>query len=399
MTSRDLSEALTPAPPGRWSRVLRSPAGLVGLGVLLLMVVACVGSLPWTLGAAAGDVPRYKAGSLDAYLLPPDWAAHRADESARRSQFAATETAAARRAPSFPLGSDKLGRDLFTRCLAGGGVSIGIGLAAATISVGIGVLWGSIAGAVGGRVDALMMRIVDVLYGLPYILLVVLLAVAGEAVLDNVVSRHGARDAWMLERARELAAAQSRPADPPSLRAWMRSDQAVQAELSRAADQVPELRARELNEGERTVYEVGVLLLAVGGVSWLTMSRVIRGQVLSLKSQPFMEAARAMGVPAWRQFVRHLLPNLAAPIIVYATLTVPQAILQESFLSFLGIGVKPPLPSWGNLAAEGLAELNPVRVRWWLLVFPCVLLAVTLLALNFVGESLREAFDPRSRRR
>ena len=142
-----------------------------------------------------------------------------------------------------------------------------------------------------------------------------------------------------------------------------------------------------------------VLLLAIGGVSWLTMARVIRGQVLSLKAQPFMEAARAMGAPVHRQLLRHLLPNLVGPIVVYATLSVPQAILQESFLSFLGIGVKPPLPSWGNLAAEGLAELNPYKSHWWMLLFPCVLLATTLLALNFVGEGLREAFDPKRARR
>lgn len=110
-----------------------------------------------------------------------------------------------------------------------------------------------------------------------------------------------------------------------------------------------------------------------------------------------MEACRAIGVPPLRQFTRHLLPNLMGPIVVYATLTVPQAILQESFLSFLGIGVQPPLPSWGNLAAEGLSELNRVRMRWWLLLWPCVLLAVTLLSLNFVGEGLRAALDPRRR--
>jgi oligopeptide transport system permease protein len=149
----------------------------------------------------------------------------------------------------------------------------------------------------------------------------------------------------------------------------------------------------------RSVVDVVVLLVAIGGVSWLTMARVVRGQVLSLKSQPFMEAARAMGVGWFGQFRRHLLPNLVGPIIVYATLTVPQAILQESFLSFLGIGVKPPLPSWGNLAADGLSELNPVRSNWWLLAFPCVLLGMTLLALNVLGEGMREAFDPKRGRR
>jgi oligopeptide transport system permease protein len=142
---------------------------------------------------------------------------------------------------------------------------------------------------------------------------------------------------------------------------------------------------------------VVTMLIAIGGVSWLTMARVVRGQVLSLKARPFMEACRAIGVPLHRQFLRHLLPNLLAPIIVYATLTVPTAILSESFLSFLGIGVKEPLPSWGNLAADGLSELNIVRARWWLLLFPCSLIALTLLALNFLGEGLRERFDPRQR--
>jgi oligopeptide transport system permease protein len=198
-----------------------------------------------------------------------------------------------------------------------------------------------------------MMRIVDVLYGLPYVLLVVLLAVAGDALIERLTIAHSAAagdlTAWVLDH--------------------------------------------------RTLVDVVVLLVAIGGVSWLTMARVVRGQVLSLKSQPFMEAARAIGVPWRRQFVRHLLPNLVGPIVVYATLTVPQAILQESFLSYLGIGVKPPLPSWGNLAADGLRELNMYKSYWWGLLFPCLLLTLTLLALNFVGEALRAELDPKKSRR
>ncbi|MCU0689429.1 MAG: ABC transporter permease, partial [Phycisphaerales bacterium] len=155
----------------------------------------------------------------------------------------------------------------------------------------------------------------------------------------------------------------------------------------------------ELSPTAEQGINIVTLLVAIGGVSWLTMARVIRGQVLSLKAQPFMEAARAIGVPVPRQFARHLLPNLIGPIVVYATLTVPQAILQESFLSFLGIGVKPPLPSWGNLAADGLSELNTVRSHWWMLLAPCVLLALTLLALNFLGEALREKLDPKRKAR
>jgi ABC-type dipeptide/oligopeptide/nickel transport system permease subunit len=242
-----------------------------------------------------------------------------------------------------------------------------------------------------------MMRIVDVLYGLPYVLLVVLLAVAGDALIDRAASTTGVRDAYMMERAGEVLRDRGQPSTEDAARALLEADPALRQELaSRSAEKFPR---REMSSSQRSFYGVGVLFVAIGGVSWLTMSRVIRGQVLSLKSQPFMEAARATGVPVWRQFARHLLPNLLGPIIVYATLTVPQAILQESFLSFLGIGVKPPLPSWGNLAAEGLGELNVVRVRWWVLAAPCVMLAGTLLALNFVGEGLREAFDPRRARK
>jgi ABC-type dipeptide/oligopeptide/nickel transport system permease subunit len=139
-----------------------------------------------------------------------------------------------------------------------------------------------------------------------------------------------------------------------------------------------------------------VLFLAIGLVSWLTMARVIRGQVLSLRNQPFIEAARASGLTQRRIFMRHLLPNLIGPITVYATLIVPQAILQESALSFLGVGVSPPLPTWGSLVSEGLSPgLNPLAPCWWMLLFPCILLALTLLCLNFVGDGLRDVFDPR----
>jgi ABC-type dipeptide/oligopeptide/nickel transport system permease subunit len=141
-----------------------------------------------------------------------------------------------------------------------------------------------------------------------------------------------------------------------------------------------------------------VLLVAIGGTSWLTMSRVIRGQVLSLRAQPFMESCRAVGVPPFRQFRVHILPNLVGSMVVYATLTVPSAILSESFLSFLGIGVREPVPSWGNLASAGLSEVNLVTSRWWLLAAPCVLIALTLVALNFIGDSLRVRFDPTATR-
>jgi ABC-type dipeptide/oligopeptide/nickel transport system permease subunit len=308
--------------------------GVLGAVVLAVMALACLAGLPWAMGRTGPDpgAPR-RLEAIDPALalLPPSWAPHAADERARQESGDTL----------FVLGSDRLGRDLLARCLAGGAISLGIGLAAAAIAVVIGTLYGAAAGYAGGRLDDALMRIVDILYGLPAILLVVLLAVAADG---------------LIERAGEIEAS-----------------------------------------GLRPTVNIVTLLVAIGGVSWLTLARVIRGQVLSLKAQPFFEAARAMGVPLPRLIGRHLLPNLVGPIVVYATLTVPAAILSESFLSFLGIGVREPLPSWGNLAANGLSELNTVRVRWWLLLWPCLFIALTLLALNFMGESLREAMDPRRR--
>lgn len=248
----------------------------------------------------------------------------------------------------FWLGSDGLGRSLTWRCLLGGAISLGIGISAAIISVCIGVTWGTIAGYAGGRVDALMMRIVDVLFGLPYILLVVLLDLALSPFVEHL------------------------------------------AKLV-----MPDTLAIHLAQ-------LLTLLIAIGGVSWLTLARVIRGQMLSLREQPFIEAARACGVGPVRTFWYHLLPNLVGPIVVYATLTIPNAILQESFLSFLGIGVQAPMPSWGNLAAEGTEHLASIGLtgtftRWWLLVWPCTLLGLTLMGLNFVGDALRDKLDPRTR--
>ena len=313
------------------------------------MIIACIGSLPYTFGragdvATGGGARRFELTRPDHAMLPPSWALHKPDERTQVESIAQKEG----RMPRPLLGTDRLGRSVAMRVLAGGGISLAVGFSAAMMAVIIGTLYGTMAGWGGGRLDSVMMRIVDILYGLPYILLVVLLAVAAGGLID---------------RGNEVGASSS------GVLAWIGR--------------------------HREIVNIVTLLIAIGGVSWLTMARVIRGQVLSLKQQPFMEACRAIGVPLRRQFIRHLLPNLLGPIIVYATLTVPTAILSESFLSFLGIGVQEPLPSWGNLAATGLSELNIVRARWWLLLFPCAAIAITLLALNFLGEGLRERFDPK----
>lgn len=289
--------------------------GRVGAVLLLLIALPCFITLPWS-------IQYYDAIDYDAAEVAPS--------------------------KEHPFGTDLFGRSLLWRCLLGGAISLGIGLSAAVISVGIGVTWGAVAGYTGGRTDAAMMRTVDVLYGLPYILLVVLLDIALQPLMVEVAG------------------------------AFLRADLAA------------------------SVADVVTLLLAIGGVSWLTMARVVRGQVLSLRAQPFVEAARSYGASVVRVLRVHLLPNLVGVIVVYTTLTVPIAILQESFLSFLGIGVQAPLPSWGNLAADGVKELHTLALsntstRWWLLAMPCLLLGLTLMALNFLGDALRDRVDPKSR--
>lgn len=417
--------ALAAPPRARDNPLTRSTAGLIGLGFLAVMLLACVATLPWTLsrvpepGApAATGSPRYDLQYRTARHLPPTWwsggveqgvdtAAMRLDATSRiralediarnrgatvtLEQLAAEgveptpqQTEAAR--PFYLMGTDLLGRDVFVRCLTGGGISLGIGLAAAMLSVLLGTVYGAVSGYAGGRTDAFMMRIVDILYGLPYVLLVVLLAVAVDAMVDQWQTQRVGAFTKQREAMVEREKAARTPLTPDTL-----------AELQTKA--MAAIGTGELSSGQRQGIQILTLLVAIGGVSWLTMARVVRGQVLSLKSQPFIEAARAMGVGTKGVFIRHLLPNLVGPITVYATLTVPQAILQESFLSFLGIGVRPPMPSWGSLAADGLLEINPYKSNWWLLVFPCLLLGVTLLALNFVGEGLREALDPKRSRR
>ena len=219
------------------------------------------------------------------------------------------------------LGADALGRDLLARLLMGLRVSLAVGVVATFVSLVIGVLWGSFAGYVGGRTDEVMMRIVDILYSLPFIFFVILLMVTF---------------------------------------------------------------------GRNFI----LMFVAIGAVEWLTMARIVRGQTLSLKQREFIEAARAAGLGQGAILSRHIVPNLLGPVVVYVTLTIPGVILAESFLSFLGIGVQEPMTSLGSLISKGAQDME---LAPWLLIFPSIVMVVTLMAFNFIGDGLRDAIDPKDR--
>ena len=270
-----------------WIKLSKNYLALLGLAVLVLLVVISL-LTPW--------------------IAPYSYSAQNLDLGAT--------------APSLQhwLGTDVFGRDMLTRIMYGGRVSLMVGFVATGVALVIGVLWGAIAGFYGGRIDALMMRIVDILYALPFMIFIVLLMVVfGRNIL--------------------------------------------------------------------------LLFLAIGAVEWLTMARIVRGQVMSLRNQEFVEAANSLGLSQWTIIRRHIIPNTLGPVIVYTTLTIPSVMLLEAFLSFLGLGIQPPESSWGLLINYGVETMEEYP---WLLVFPGIALSLTLFALNFLGDGLRDALDPRT---
>lgn len=276
-----------------WRRLRRNRLAVVGLTLLVLITLAC-------------------------FLLPPLLGL---DPKTTEARLGATPGSA-----EHLMGTDTLGRDYLARVLVGGQTSLQVGLVATLVCVVIGTLYGATAGYYGGRLDEILMRFVDFLYGIPYMFLVVLIML----MFDD----------------------------------------------AQRGDPLP-------------------VFMALGAVQWLSMARIVRGQVLALRHQEFVLAARLTGASDARIILRHILPNVLGIVIIYATLTVPAVIILESFLSFLGLGVDL---SWGRLVAEAVGVINPIRSYGWLLLWPSLFLAVTLFSLNFLGDGLRDAFDPKSRR-
>ena len=268
-------------------RLTRNKAAMFGAFILFILIL-CAALAPWIAPYS------YSFQNLELGASPPS-AAH-------------------------ILGTDVLGRDLLSRILYVARISLLVGFVATGVALVIGVSWGIIAGYAGGKVDSIMMRIVDVLYGLPFIIFIILLMVIF------------GRNLWLL-------------------------------------------------------------FGAIGAVEWLTMARIVRGQVIGLKNQEFVMAAKAMGVSNISMFRKHLLPNILGPIAVYATLTIPQVMLLEGFLSFLGLGIQPPMSSWGTLIKDGVESMEEYS---WLLIYPGLTFTVTLFALNFFGDGLRDALDPKT---
>jgi oligopeptide transport system permease protein len=301
-----------------WRRLKKNRAAVVSGVILLITIAACL-LVPelshW----------RYDQADLKFGPHPPSWL--------------------------HWMGTDYFGRDLMARVFFGGRVSFAVGLVSTMVSFSIGVTWGGVAGYFGGKVDAVMMHIVDVLYTFPFLILVILL-------MAFVVNDHS----FLYHAFVVSFGLLSKHAKDPSY---------------------------------FPVFQIVVVFFALGAISWLTMARIVRGQVIALRAQPFVEAARSVGVGHAGLIFRHLLPNALGPIIVYTTLTIPEVMMVEAFLSFLGLGTQEPLSSWGLLASAGADTMD---LYPWLMVFPGIMLALTLFCFNFLGDGLRDALDPRIRK-
>ena len=300
-----------------WKRLLKNKLAVFGLVVVALMTIAVIigpAIIKWTTGFTYD-------------FIPPDGDYIKSFPPSLQ----------------HPMGTDDSGRDILARVLQGGRISLMVGVISTIVSLIVGVSYGATAGYLGGRVDNFMMRLVDIIYAIPYILIViVLLSVFGG----------------------------------PNTPQWI---QAISNSIG----------------GGQGLSQIILLFFALGLVSWLTMARVVRGQILSLKNQEFVMAARATGVSTPSIIFRHLVPNALGPVIVYATLTIPSVMLSEAFLSFLGIGVQAPFASWGSLASDGIKNIS---VFPWQLIFPGATMALTLFSLNFLGDGLRDALDPQTRK-
>jgi len=302
-----------------WKRLLKNRLAVFGLIVLAIIAVLVIFGpvvFYWVTGFTADGIP---------------------DDGALIKSFP----------PSLlhPMGTDEAGRDMLARVLQGGRISLMVGIISTFVSLVVGVSYGAIAGYLGGRLDNLMMRIVDMIYAIPYILIViVLLSVFGG---QNTPG-------WIQFMSEKLGGV-----------------------------------------GNQGLSQIFLLFFALGLVSWLTMARVVRGQILSLKNQEFVLAAKATGVSTFGIIFRHLVPNALGPVIVYATLTVPSVMLTEAFLSYLGLGVQAPFASWGSLASDGIKN---IAIFPWQLIFPGITMALTLFSLNFLGDGLRDALDPQTRK-
>lgn len=297
---------VVPPEPNTWSRLRRNPVALISMVLLLIVALAAV---------------------IGPFFLPIEY------ERPSELQFSEPTRA-------HWFGTDLSGRDVLYRVLSGARISLLVGAAGAAISLVVGTTYGLIAGYAGGKTDALMMRIVDVLYSVPRLIIVLVFINAFDPILKGMMF-----DAGLI--------------------------------------------------GLSAYSKVVILILCLGLIEWLTMARIVRGQVLAIKSQQFVLAAQSLGQSHHRIILRHLLPNLLGVVVVYLTLTIPAVILDESFLSFLGLGIDAPQASWGTLLSDGAQAINTVKSYWWLLVFPGTVMALTLLALNFLGDAIRDALDVR----